>query len=99
MVDAGQVSGDAIYLADQLAGRAGPDQILAAEDIINALGDRARSRIKWLGTVSLDDIQGDTEIFEIQWSHISLDNAVRTGRDRTGPTLAQHSQQPQKNRT
>ena len=69
MVDAGQVSGDAIYIAGQLAGRANSGQIYAAESIINALGDTVRGRVKSMGSVSLDDIQGDTEIFEIHWNH------------------------------
>ena len=69
MVDAGQVSGDAIYIAGQLAGRANSGQIYAAESIINALGDAVRGKVKSMGSVSLDDIQGGTEIFEIQWNH------------------------------
>ena len=73
MVDAGQVSGDAIYVASQLAGRASSGQIFAAESIINALSDEVRGKVKSLGSVSLDDIQGETEIFEIQWNHTAED--------------------------
>ena len=71
IVDAGQVSGDAIYVASQLAGRASSGQIFAAESIINALGDEVRGKVKSLGSVNLDDVQGDTEIFEIQWNHVT----------------------------
>ena len=48
MVDAGKVSGDAIYVASQLAGRASSGQIFAAESIINALGDQST----WKGQIT-----------------------------------------------
>lgn len=74
IVDAGHLSGDAISIAEQLAGRANSGQIYAAESIVNALGDTVRGRVKSLGTVNLNDIQSDTELFELQWNKVERES-------------------------
>ena len=76
MVNGGQVSGDAIDIAGQLAGRASSGQLFAAESIINALGDRVQKRVRSLGSMDLDDIEPAVEIFEIQWHQTANKSSV-----------------------
>ena len=86
-VDAGQVSGDSISIASQLASRAASGQMFAAESMINALGDSVRNKLRSLGTIPLEAIQGETEIFEIQWQA-----GDAQGTTRQSPTPAKSSQ-------
>jgi len=67
LVDAGKLSGDAVSLAGQIARRASAGQVIAAESLVNALGEEVRGSVKSLGRASFDDVDGDTELFEVNW--------------------------------
>jgi hypothetical protein len=75
-VDAGQVSGDALYTAGQLASRAGSAHILAAESIVNALGDEVAPHVTTLGATKLDGLPSPIEIFEVAWRERDRDAAI-----------------------
>lgn len=70
IVDAGRLSGDTIYVAGQIAAKASAGQIVAAENLVNALGDDVRGRVNSLGSAKFDELQGEVEIFEIQWNDV-----------------------------
>ena len=66
-VDAGAISGEPLQVATQVATRANSGQVIAAESLVNALGDDVRGAVNSLGAASFDGFEADIEIFEVQW--------------------------------
>ena len=78
LVDAGQISGDAVATATQIASQANSGKIIAAESLINSLGDGIRGSVKSLGMASIEAAEQDTEIFEVQWDASAASNSPET---------------------
>lgn len=68
IVDAGQITGDTVEMARQIALRTSPGQIFAAENAVNAVGDEVSGYVKSLGAASFENVHGETEIFEVNWN-------------------------------
>ena len=85
LVDAGVVSGDAIYLAGQIASRANTGQLVAAESLVNALGDRIQGKVKSLGSARFGDLQTEVETFEVNWNGAAAKKALDDTVDNPAP--------------
>jgi len=68
IVDAGQITGNTVEIASQIALRASPGQIVAAESAVDAVGDEVRGFVKSLGPARFENVHGETEIFEVNWN-------------------------------
>lgn len=75
VVDAGAVSGDPIYVAGQIAGKASAGQIMAADSIVRTLGSSLQGCAKSLGSMKFDDLQAEVEVFEISWDRVPVPRA------------------------
>ena len=78
LVNAGQISGDAVATATQIASQANSRQIIAAESLINSLDDGMRGSVKSLGMTSIELAEQDTEIFEVQWDASTASHSPET---------------------
>lgn len=92
LVEEGDVYGDVVNTAARITSLAKPEQILATDATVAALGDSWQDRIHDLGPHSIRGKRGVLELCEIVWSRADMTVIVAPPEGlgdtpRTGPTL------------
>jgi class 3 adenylate cyclase len=72
LLEDGDVYGDVVNTAARITSLAKPEQILATEDTVEALGDDWHERIHDLGPHTIRGKRGAIDLHEVVWSHADM---------------------------